>query len=206
MAGAPGQVWSALTCCSPWPPFQARKEGFLVWGWFPSTHNAFHAGLDLPGPETAAVGGGGGGSSGRRRCSTSQGLADRVCGACGARWGNGQQLVHTDTDRTLPVTTTCLENRNADPCETGVVPVQLPVTCSGLQSGPMTRSHKETTITMMVTAAVPAVVRAGVLGLPERHTHSEHGTRLSVECRRPQPRGVALLRLPPLHSQERAAK
>lgn len=64
MAEAPGQVcWgkacpSALTCCSPWVPAQARKEGFLVWGWFPSTHNALRAGLALPSPEAAALGGG----------------------------------------------------------------------------------------------------------------------------------------------------
>lgn len=56
VAATPGQVWSALTCRSPWPPPRARKEGFLVWGWFPSTHNAFQSGLAPPGPETAAVG------------------------------------------------------------------------------------------------------------------------------------------------------
>lgn len=79
--------------------------------------------------------------------------------ACGACWGN------TDTNRMLLVTITCLENLNADPCETGVVPVQLPVTCSGLKSGPMTWSHKVTTTMMMMvvvtvgTAVVVEVMR-----------------------------------------------
>lgn len=90
VAATPGQVWLALTCRSPWPPPQARKEGFLVWGWFPSTHNAFQPGLAPPGPETTAVGGGGGGSPGRRHCPSPQGLiylrlrwACRVCQGLG---------------------------------------------------------------------------------------------------------------------------
>lgn len=47
----------------------------------------------------------------------------------------------------------------------------------------------EVVVLTTVAVMVPVLVHAGVLGLPECHTHSEHGMCLSVECRRPQPRG-----------------
>lgn len=104
VAATPGQVWSALTCRSPWPPPRARKEGFLVWGWFPSTHNAFQSGLAPPGPETAAVGEGRG--AWKAALPHSPGPASPVSEGLQDVPGRGRGCC-ADTDLVLPATITC---------------------------------------------------------------------------------------------------